>query len=111
MLRGTQGKHCRRLKRQIVISSCALIDHQNIDAITRLNSAIEISNQQNLTILSLSHDIAAMMSHLDPFIKLDVECATRHLQNPETTPDDLLLGLPHAAPEWFSENAGFMGEE
>jgi hypothetical protein len=57
---------------------------------------MDISNQQNLTILSLSHDIAAMMSHLDPFIKLDVECATRHLQNLETTPALVFLMQPQS---------------
>ena len=92
-----------------------------IAAITRLNSAIDTSNQQHLTIRSLSDDIRAAISHpAAQTVRLDLHHAQlrgiiasfaescRRLQNPETTPDDLLDGLPYANPEWFSEKASFM---
>jgi hypothetical protein len=94
-------------------------------AIKRLSNAIDISNQQKLTILSLFHDIKMAMSQSAvPIIKLGEDYSdvpsqlrtlaisfgnsTSSLQNPENTPDDLLLGLPDATPEWFSEKANFM---
>ena len=94
-------------------------------AIKKLSNAVDISNQQKLTILSLAHDIKTAMSQsVVPMIKLGEDYSdvpsqlralnirfsnsTRSLQTQDNTPDALLLGLTDATPEWFSEKANFM---
>ena len=93
-------------------------------AIKRLNDAIDICKEQILTIYN---DIKMVMSQSGMLIiKLDEEYSDapsqlrdliirfrfsnsmRSFQNPDNTPDDLLLGLSDATLEWFSEKANFM---
>jgi hypothetical protein len=94
-------------------------------AIKRLSNAVDINNHQKFTILSLSHDIQTAMSQPGvQMIKLGDDYSdmpsqlralsirfsnsTRSLQNQDNTPDDLLLGLTDATPEWFNNKANFL---
>ena len=66
-------------------------------------------SQSGKLIIKLDEEYSDATSQLrDLIIRFRFSTSMCSFQNPDNTPDDLLLGLPDATLEWFSEKANFL---